>query len=238
MSRRLVLTGVRTSTGIVQGSTEMQQALAKKWQETFNGKSFDIGPAGTFLTNLELPQTDFTVERPSVEDYEFYFRKLTVSTCGPVGILYSGWRATGRTGAVTLHGYGEHLSSGHDPAPTFNYSSIVFAPKGELPEDAQAVIRAEQDTRPLSLKNSDNKIITGVHTWKFRKITQSNTHKYQRGFVAERSFLTNVVDLDSAARLYSMFAMHREYNFLQYPGATPTFALWDFCSAFPSVIHG
>lgn len=107
--RRLILTGVRTSNGIVQGSSDMQHALAAKWQDTFSEKTFEIGPAGTFVQAAQLPIIQFSIERPSVEDYEFFFMKLRVSACGPDGILYSGWRAADHEGTVTLHQYGEHL---------------------------------------------------------------------------------------------------------------------------------
>ena len=58
-------------------------------------------------------------------------------------------------------------------------------------------------TPDLSLKNTDNKIITGSSIYKFRHVAQGNTSFLQRGFVPGRNFLENVVDLDAAARIFS-----------------------------------
>ena len=108
----------------------------------------------------------------------------------------------GLVGSQTLYIYGEYLMSGLKPNVEFNYSKICFAPKGDTPADSIEVLRAEADCRPLSLKNTDNKIITGVIVERFRAFSETHTHKYQRGFVPKRNFLNNVVDLDAAARIF------------------------------------
>ena len=47
------------------------------------------------------------------------------------------------------------------PIP-YNDSLTVFAPKGDDPHDYLEVTRDASDTRPLALKNADNKVVGGV----------------------------------------------------------------------------
>jgi hypothetical protein len=122
---------------------------------------------------------------------------------------------------------------------------MCFGPKGDEPGDNLEVVRDAADVRPLNLKNTDNKIITGANIRPFKPYATSHTHKYQRGFVPGRNFLSNVVDLDSAARLYSLYATGRFFSDVPKSeplpaGKTsliPVLPFFDFAAAFPSVIH-
>ena len=83
----------------------------------------------------------------------------------------------------------------------------MFLIKGEEDEDLiSGPVRDAFQTRPLGLKNSDNKAITAVCTQKMREPMQASTHPSQNGFVPGRQLTRNVLDLDSAARISSMRA--------------------------------
>ena len=92
------------------------------------------------------------------------------------------------------------------------------------------------EMRLISAKNTDNKTITGASIFKFKRWAQQNTHHTQRGFVPGRNFLNNIVDLDSASRIYSNYAMGRGFSAVNI-ALIPILALFDFATAFPSVIH-
>ena len=62
------------------------------------------------------------------------------------------------------------------------------------------------------------------------------THIAQNGFVAGRNFLNNILDLDSAGRIFSM-VFESECNSSN-PSNIPIIGAFDFEAAFPSVIHG
>jgi len=81
---------------------------------------------------------------------------------------------------------------------------MIWPPKGVKTEDSTDIVRQASETRPISMKNTDNKTITGASVEKFTPFAQNHTHPSQRGFVPARNYLENVVDLDSAARIYSM----------------------------------
>ena len=80
---------------------------------------------------------------------------------------------------------------------------MVFVPKGEEP-DERVVTREPADTRPLSPKNSDNKLAGTVLNRKFRQPLSVHACSLQRGFVPVRRLVANVVDLDTYARVHGM----------------------------------
>ena len=81
---------------------------------------------------------------------------------------------------------------------------MVFAPKGSQPNDPVEVIREPLQTRPLSLKNCDIKIIMSANVKTLELQYKDITHVTQNGFVPGRNFLNNILDIDSASRIYSM----------------------------------
>ena len=83
---------------------------------------------------------------------------------------------------------------------SFNDGIMVFAPKGEREGDESAMYREAIDTRPLSLKSSDNKLVCGVMNFKCRGPLARGACPLQRGFVPGRQLLANVVDLDAYGR--------------------------------------
>ena len=89
---------------------------------------------------------------------------------------------------------------------SFNDSVTLFPAKGQLDGDHEEIIREAHDTRPLSLKNTDNKIVTAVVNQAIIRSVSNGTHPSQRGFVPGRQLLQNVVDLDFHSRLCSLHA--------------------------------
>ena len=113
----------------------------------------------------------------------------------------------------------------------------MLPPKGNKDEDLVEVIRSPGETRPISLKNTDNKGIFGAGVHRFRDSAKQKTHSSQNGFVPDRNFLNNLIDLDSSARIYSTHFDHQGYSAIDNPGLIPTLPLYDFEAAFPSVDH-
>ena len=107
---------------------------------------------------------DFSgVAPPTVDDFRAAASWARSSAPGRDGIPYEAWAAAGDSGASTLHAVCCSLLQGVPiPMPiSFNDGVMVFAPKGEREGDESAVFREAVDTRPLSLKNSDNKLVWG-----------------------------------------------------------------------------
>ena len=75
---------------------------------------------------------------------------------------------------------------------------------GEDDHDSVAVLRDPMSTRPLCMKNTDNEIIASANCIALNLDFVRITHKTQNGFTQGRNFLVNLVDVDSASRMYSM----------------------------------
>ena len=78
-------------------------------------------------------------------------------------------------------------------------------------------------TRPLSITNSDNRVIAKAHPLGLEPIVAPGIAKEHRGFIQGRSMLANAVDIEHAASAAC----------LQQEDAAIVF--FDFTAAFPSV---
>eukprot|EP00959_Pyramimonas_sp_CCMP1952_P387765 8126625-Pyramimonas_sp.AAC.1 len=69
------------------------------------------------------------------------------------------------------------------------------------------VSRAARGTRPLGLNNTANKIVGATINRAVTPAIQKIGAPSQRGFIAGRNFVNNIVDLDSSACLASLNAV-------------------------------
>ena len=81
--------------------------------------------------------------------------------------------------------------------------------------------------RPLGLKNADNKAIAAVTNNSVKHAIARDACRLQKGFLACRNFVNNIVELDAFARVYA-FDPSLFFALL---------AFFDFGSAFPSLIQ-
>ena len=126
-----------------------------------------------------------------------------------------------------LHEVAVWLCSGLNMMIDFNVTLQVFIAKGDDTHDSVEVMRDPSSTRPLGLKNTDNKIIAGAVHHSIKRAVSVGASPLQRRFVSGRNFINNIVDLDSKARLFSM----KPDSFM------PVLLFTDFGAAFPSIIH-
>ena len=120
------------------------------------------------------------------------------------------------------------FASGRTLPTLFNSSITTFIPKeleaGELDE----VARSPSKTRPLTLSNCDNKIITGTYNTKLRTILPTCINRFQRGFIWGRQLLENLLQMDTVAR---------NLDYKCDDGQCPILFLLDFLAACPSLNH-
>ena len=122
----------------------------------------------------------------------------------------------------------EHLSCGLRMPIDFNDGISIFPPKGEEAGDDVDFIRDPGNTRPLTLKNTDNKLIATVTNTKIKSTLSTKSNAIQQGFIHGRTFLKNIVEIDTSARLMSNESL---------PGDLPCLAFFDYANAFGSVMH-
>eukprot|EP00959_Pyramimonas_sp_CCMP1952_P126147 2637832-Pyramimonas_sp.AAC.1 len=81
--------------------------------------------------------------------------------------------------------------------------------------------------RPLSLKNTDCKIVAAMRDELMKPIVAKGAHKAQKGSLPQRRFIEHVVAMDAQARSVAMQSDPVEKD--------PLLVLYDFGDAFPSM---
>jgi len=210
--------------------------LTSHWRPTFAEKTIDTERAEKFLKTYGKRYDTSDAPALNTSHYLAFFKTLRDNGVGPDGLPYSAWTAGEDISAQTLLGVSDEMHSARPICASFNDSRLLFLKKGEKDDDDICCVRAPHETRPLGLKNSDNKIVTGVRMSTLTEPMKKNTHHTQRGFVPGRQLLQNALDLDAASRIFSNQAC--DYNKSggshEVISATP---LFDFTAAFPSVSH-
>ena len=208
MNKQMIVASVFIGNTIVRNEPAKTLALGEAWQPTFSEKAFNEDEANRFLTNLGDIGCYEHVQPP---DYWTYCRVLANPRNARPGndtLPDQAWSAAGCSGIKTLMAVDSQLRQvtlpDSEDCKYFNDSGIAFLPKGEKEHDLVEICREPAETRPISLKNTDNKVVMAANILMLTPTYQSVTHPSQNGFVKDRNFLNNIIDLDSAARLYCM----------------------------------
>ena len=133
------------------------------------------------------------------------------STPGPDGVPFGAWKRLGTLGTDVLFRALLELTAEDRPADWqefmgedgatdgFNVSSMVFIPKAATTTTADGGKGfGPGDVRPINICNADNRILaTAVRKAVEQKLTIKVAGE-QRGFVGQRSLLSNLVDVDES----------------------------------------
>ena len=178
--------------------------------------------------NLELP------DQGKLEDA---IRRTKDSATGPDGVPYSAYKANVELSAKILHNSMSDLQL-DDPQSdlaSFNSQLVWMAPKGASAEDGKVVLRTPNNLRTIFGSNADSKIISGATAYELVEPTLCVTPSSQRGFCRGRQLGVNIVDIDAFVRVFkSIYDASPSCNDIASLPGTP---LYDFCNAFPTVLH-
>jgi len=233
---KVVLTGVqRTDASVAFEPLERVKVLQEHWTPIFQDQPINNLIAEQ-LANIQVKIPESWFHEPTDEDIVSFLDKVMHSSPGPDGIPYHAWRASGFPGRETLRSVILQMMNETRAPPKFNFSNLALPPKGHSSSDTVGnVIRLPADTRPLNLKNTDNKTCTAVIAEQLAKALPSVTPKSQRGFVRFRQGLTNVLDIDTSSRVVDLIASQSQIaTDIIYAALL---MLFDFKAAFPSVSH-
>ena len=120
---------------------------------------------------------------------------------------------------------------------------VWFTPKGEVFEDSVAVLRTPGNLRIIFGGNADSNFISGVISFAITDPALAITPAAQRGFCRGRQLSLNVVDLDSYMRAFDVLSCidlieeKRGEPYRRNSGDIPAAMLYDFCDAFPTLLH-
>ena len=232
-NRKAPLQAARDENGIIVEEPERAASIfIDHWKVVAEEKKIDSKQARAFLSQYMRKLPDFK----TVINFERFLgmvRDLKDSACGPDGIPNAAWANAPEAAIYMLYQLYCSLFVDVDMAEDFNHSWLVLLAKGELAEDAAVVARGPDDTRPVSLGNSDAKICESALNLPLANSMKDWALSDQRGFIADRMMVDNVIEMDTYGRI---FAMQLEYAPLQGGDQRlPAMAFFDFAAAFPSV---
>ena len=226
--KQLPVHAIRVGDRLVLDADERLSSLADTWSATFACvKPIDVDAAREVIARCA---TDFAIEDfapPSSSCIRSYLMNVRDSAPGVDGLPYRAWLRAGPTAWLLLHEVACWLCAGNLMPCDFNDALFIFVPKGLEEDDELGIVRSPDATRPLGLKNTDVKCISGATHYLIKRPLAARAAPQQNGFVFGRNFINNVVDLDTRARC---FAMDRSLSL-------PIMLFTDFGAAFPSVVH-
>ena len=157
-NRKVSLQGARNITGeVIDDPDEAAKQFVEHWKKVAEAKIVDKAGAREFLKQnmRKLPEFRSVL---TFDEFVLIVSELPDSACGPDGIPYAAWRHAPTDALWALYRLYCSLFTGADVAEDFNYSWLMLLAKGDHNDDGRIVARAPDDTRPVSLANSDSKI--------------------------------------------------------------------------------
>ena len=230
------------------------EAFGNVWGRIFTEKPTDQTLAEQILTPYaEQKYWDWTLANPPCMDMIRGIRfKSKNSAPGGDGIPYFAWDILDEFGSRHISDLLDSHLKGNTISDSFNEGEFVFpdklGPETEEERTEGSIFRHPEETRPLTLKNTDNKKVALVLNFSVSPVIERCACDLQNGFIHGRQLVQNPVDLDHSARLSSLryASKHDEpRNFaadITIPlkgclGLLPLLLLFDYAAAFPSVAH-
>ena len=220
------LAGVRKEDGSITTDPETAcQELGAFWASTFTEKPIDQRGAKEFLRKwaVQLPTIQWELGE---DEFAKVLSKTGDTAPGPDGIPYAAWRGAPKEVTKLLFQAYTSWIQGAEVPDDFNFAFLVLIPKGDHTEDHQLVARAPGDTRPLSLSNSDSKVLANALRATIEEAINNWAIQVQRGFIKGRKMLQNVMEVETRAMELSTSMRNRA-----------ALIFLDFGAAFPSLSH-
>jgi hypothetical protein len=202
--------------------SEKVDLLNAHWEKVFSPKPFSQEAYDSSMKDYRctFPSIDWTLDLIYLENW---LRKPKKSSPGPDGIPFVAFSAVLTISKLVLGECAKDLLDGGDPPDDFNFATLVLLPKKPSVEVDGTMWYAPKDTRPISIVNTDNRLIANVFRNTLTNFADKTCAPEQRGFLTKRYLLENVVDVDIEAR--------RMYL----KGRDGTLILIDLTAAFPSL---
>ena len=208
----------------VTSREEKVKLLNKHWEEVLSPKPFSRHAFEKIIRNYS--QLDYG---DSWEISESYLEKLLdkpkQSSPGPDGIPFSAFSCVKSISKQVFWACASDLLQGGAPPQEFNHALLVLLAKKPSVSADGANWFAPKDTRPISIVNSDNRILANMFRDVLARFADKRCCKQQRGFLLNRFLLENVVDADFESRKVYLSDKN---------GAL---ILVDLAAAFPSLGH-
>ena len=255
--KRLKLSGIQVrgndgQVSIVSSPQAVQQALATHWSPIYGKKQCDSNNAKILIDiygrrHRELISGFGVCSLPGKGNYIRIIKKVKDSACGPDGVPYSAYSADLELSGTILENTSNKLAEESEEnqldLEQLNRQLCWFAPKGVVDQDSIAVLRTPENLRTIFGGNADAKLISGAISFAITEPALAITPAEQRGFCRGRQLSLNVVDLDTYMRAFNLLSNidlaeeKRSEPYRGNIGDIPASMLYDFCNAFPTLLH-
>ena len=163
--------------------------------------------------------TQADVPFPVQETIYKALRESGNSSAGPDGIPFAALRALAPFFAPIAAAIVKALAEGIMPPSGYNHGYLYLLPKKGMHTPA--------DTRPITVTNSDNRVIAAAVVLSVTEIVNERLDTAQQGFIHGRNYYRHIQELN-----------HHFYTVVESPGKDDYFALFmDTAKAFDSIIH-
>ena len=225
------LSAVRSKHGLVSSDPkDMADWLTEHWGGVFSAKVINKRKL-----RQRLEASDYSL-RVSADRWKILEEHVAAaikysnnSAPGPDGIPYLAWRRASELALPVLLEAVEHLHDDrtkHSLPYLFNEAFLACLPKKPSGTDeCHGTFYDAKSTRPLSIVNTDNRLMAASLRCVFEPIAMEFVSAMQRGFVRNRSILMNVLDIDFESMKVSL------------KHSRGALVLFDFEAAFPSLSH-
>ena len=221
---------MQTSDGhITPDPTKMAEILNAHWSKAFTRKDVCMEKLRTCLRGIPkmVSHADLRWELKHEHVAQAIDGARDSSSPGPDGIPFSAWKKLKGVAVQTLLKAAKFLGTDDSLkylASDFNHAFLTCLPKkaSGYDDDGRAYFEPGA-TRPLSVVNTDNRLIASAYKKVIEPLANEWVSSMQQGFLEGRSMLRNVVDIDLASMKVAM--QHRNGMLI----------LFDFTAAFPSL---
>ena len=141
-----------------------------------------------FLTGYSKKVDSTLCHNVKLDDIIFSIKHSNNSSSGPDGIPFAAWRAAPDLAAPILLAVFRAICSGQLPPPGFNKGLLYLIPKKNT-----GLI---SDTRPISVTNCDNRILSATVARAIMPATLELVDPAQKGFLNGRSGADHVTDIN------------------------------------------
>ena len=211
---------------VLTDDAEIAGVLARHWAEVLSDKAINEVLLQEWLLDIDPLPDDFCWE-PEEKDMKTAVQVASESSPGPDGIPYKAYKLFPGAAHILFKVAIFLLTVDDVQLPEgFNAAFLCCLAKKPLRDDPRmGPIFTAEGTRPLSIVNTDNRLIASFFRIHLESIFSRWVSAAQRGFIRGRSMMANIIDIDLQSMLIS----------LKHPfGAL---ILFDFKAAFPSVSH-
>jgi hypothetical protein len=141
-----------------------------------------------FLDGYDKKANPSLFSRPGLTEVLASIARSKNTAAGPDGIPFAAWRAAPELAGPVLDGALQLLLTGRTPPADFNKALLFLLPK--------KATRLVSDTRPISVTNTDNRLLASVVAHAIMPAALELVHPAQKGFLWGRNGADHTADIN------------------------------------------